>query len=180
MWRSAVLRYGVLAGIATLACWSSAKPARETPIENREPLVAESHDGKAYWCSIRDGEYEYPQMPCAIRNIDGRLILAKLAGSQRIRGVVHPRGGGFTFDGELFCPWGDCTKPLHGVFEPIGNGALRGTFEGDDMIVTLVPAPAGSAWGGAGYGGNGYGGFGYGGWGYGGATYGLPMKRRHR
>ncbi len=174
MWRSTVVRAAVLGGIATLACWSGKAPPRDTPIHNRGPLtLASAPTQHPYWCSISDGGFDYPQMPCAIRTIDGERILAKLAGSQRFRGVVTPRGAGLAFEGELFCPWGDCQKQLRGSFEPIGNGALRGTFENEAMVVTMVPAPANSAWGGASYGGDGYGGFAYGGYSY------DATRRRH-
>jgi hypothetical protein len=163
MGRSAVLRFGVLAGITTFACWSGNTASSTTPIENRSAPLVQAPRPEPYWCSISDSGYDYPQMPCSIRTVDGQRVLAKLAGSQRIRGVITPQGEGFAFDGELFCPWGDCTKHLVGVFQPTGDGALRGTFEGDSMIVTLVRAPASSAWGGASYGGDGYGGGGYGG-----------------
>jgi hypothetical protein len=157
MRRSAVVRFGVLVGITTFACWSGNTAPATTPIENRgAPL--EQDQAEPYWCSISDGGYDYPQMPCSIRTIDGKRVLAKLAGSQRFRGVITPRGHGFAFDGEFFCPWGDCTKRLVGEFQPMGDGTLRGTFEGDSMIVTMVRAPADSAWGGASYGGDGYGG----------------------
>ena len=170
MWCPAVLRFSVLCGIATLACWSGHGASRTTPIENRgAPLVQERVE--PYWCSISDSGYDYPQMPCSIRTVDGQRVLVKLAGSQRIRGVITPTGEGFSFDGELFCPWGDCTKHIVGTFRPTGDGALRGTFEGDSMTVTLMRAPADSAWGGAGYGGLGYGGAGYGGHGYGGRKH---------
>jgi hypothetical protein len=159
-----------IAGIATVACWTSAPP-EDTLIANRGGPTPVS---TAYLCSIEDRGYRYPQFPCAIREIDGRLVLAKLGGSQRFIGEVRPQGRGFTFDGEFYCPWGDCHQALHGVFEPAGRGALRGTFRDASFVVTLVRAPAGSEWGGASYGGDGYGGFGYGGWGYG--AYGPLQK----
>jgi hypothetical protein len=93
---------------------------------------------------------------------------------------VIPQGEGFAFEGEYYCPWGDCTQPLHGVFEPAGKGGYRGTFRDSTVTVMLIPAPADSTWGGATYGGDGYGGFGYGGFGYGGGAYGgLPAKHRN-
>lgn len=174
----AASRFGV-ALIATAACWGS-KKSEQTTVGNRAQPI-EQDSATAYLCSIEDGGYTYPQFPCAIRQLDGQLVLAKLGGSQRFRGVIQPRGKGFMFEGELFCPWGDCTQPLHGVFEPGGRGgSLRGRFTDSSIVVTLVPAPPNSQWGGATYGGDSYGGFGYGGWGYGGATYGSPVKPRNR
>ena len=174
----AISRFG-LASIASVACWSS-KPQQPTTIDNRTDPLAQRDDGTAYLCSISDGGYSYPQFPCVIREVDGRMMLAKLGGSQRFRGVVQKQGEGFTFEGEFFCPWGDCTQPMHGVFEPTGDGGLRGSFTDISIVVTMVRAPANAAWGGATYGGDGYGGFGYGGWGYGGASYGNPVKHRNR
>ena len=138
----------------------------------------------AYLCSIEDaGGYHYPQMPCVVKNVDGKFMLAKLAGSQRFRGEVKPLGNGFTFDGEYYCPWGDCTQPMHGEFVRRPNGELVGQFKDASVTVTMVPAPANVAWGGTSYGGDAYGGFGYGGWGYGGSSYGAPPPPpppRHR
>jgi hypothetical protein len=139
----------------------------------------------AYLCSIEDGGYRYPQMPCVVKNVgDGRYVLAKLAGSQRFRGEVHAVGGGFSFDGEYYCPWGDCTQPMHGEFVRRPSGELVGRFRDSQVIVRLVPAPQNVAWGGTSYGGDAYGGFGYGGWGYGGSSYGMqiakPPSRRKR
>jgi hypothetical protein len=155
MWRPASLRFGVLALVA-IGCASRARgPAIGNRATNRDLT-------SAYYCSIQDGEFRYPRYPCAVRKIEGRWILAKLAGSQRFRGEVTPHGDGFAFAGELYCPWGDCQKPLHGEFTPVGDGALRGTFRDARVIVMLQPAPD-SAFGGASYGGDGYGGFGDGG-----------------
>ncbi|HEX5059728.1 MAG TPA: hypothetical protein VFV99_10230 [Kofleriaceae bacterium] len=168
MWPPAVVRFGALALVA-MSCWSGKSP--DSTLDNRA-LSGERDMTAAYYCSIQDGDFKYPAFPCAVRKIEGRWMLAKLAGSQRFRGEVTPRGEGFSFDGELYCPWGDCTQPLHGVFKSIGNGALRGVFRDASMTVVLKPAPD-AAFGGATYGGDGYGGFGYGG-----ATYGLPAKQR--
>lgn len=168
MWRSAVVRFGALAVVA-MSCWSGTP--REATLGNQAASGDRDLTG-AYYCSIQDGAFKYPRYPCAVRKIEGRWMLAKLAGSQRFRGEVTPRGDGFAFDGEFYCPWGDCTQPLHGVFKPVGNGALRGTFRDATLVVMLEPAPD-AAFGGAGYGGDGYGGFGYGG-----ATYGMPLNSR--
>lgn len=176
MWRPAVLRYGML-GILAVACSGGSKNSGgDTTIGNRGPLVSNNNVDMtaSYWCSITSGEYEYPKMPCVIRQVNGRFMLAKLAGSQRFRGVVRKKGEGFSFDGEFYCPYGDCTQEMHGEFRPVGDGTLRGMFS-NSIVVTLTPAPDGGAsFGGVGYGGDSYGGFGYGGWTYGGATYGMP------
>lgn len=167
MWRPAIVRFGALALVA-MSCWSGSP--REGTIGNRG-AAGERDLTAAYFCSIQDAGYKYPRFPCAVRKIEGRWQLAKLAGSQRFRGALTPQGDGFAFDGELYCPWGDCTQPLHGEFRPVGQGKLRGTFRDAQLSVLLEPAPD-SAFGGAGYGGDGYGGFGYGG-----ATYGMPIQQ---
>lgn len=150
-----MLRLAFCLLLALVACWSG-KASDTTTLDNR----GSEHDLTAsYFCSIEQSGFKYPGYPCAIRKIEGRWMLAKLAGSQRFRGEVRVRGEGFTFEGELYCPWGDCVQTLHGVFKPAGRGALRGTFRDAELIVTLVPAPD-SAFGGAAYGGDGYGGFG--------------------
>ena len=168
MWQSAGVRLGAVACIA-MSC--SAR-ARVSTIDNR--ASGERDLTAAYYCSIQDGEFHYPRFPCAMRKVNGRWMLAKLAGSQRFRGYVTPHVAGFAFDGEFYCPWGDCSQPLHGAFEAIGGGRLRGTFRDARMIVVLEPAPD-SAFGGATYGGDGYGGFGYAG-----TTYGMPQNARNR
>ena len=177
--RPAVSRFGALAWIAVVACWSS-KPQPSGPIAaNLDPGPRDITG--PYWCSIDDAGYEYPRYACVIKKVDGRLMLAKLAGSQRIRGFIElDARDGFTFTGELYCPWGDCTEPLRGRFRSSGKGGYKGTLNGPldhrelehSMIVHLIPAPA-NAFGGSAYGGDGYGDpFGYGGEDYGGATYG--------
>jgi hypothetical protein len=168
MWQPAIVRFGAIAAFA-ISC-RSGQPQRGT-LDNRS-ASGERDLTAAYYCSIQDAGFKYPPYPCALRKVDGRWMLAKLAGSQRFRGEVIPRGDGFSFDGEFYCPWGDCTQPLHGAFTSIGNGALRGTFADASLVVVLQPAPD-AAFGGASYGGDGYGGFGYGG-----VPYGVPMKQR--
>jgi hypothetical protein len=154
VWQPAVLRFGAIA-IAAISCRSG--QAQDTTLTNSarcdRDLTA------AYYCSIQDGDFRYPAFPCAVRRIDGRWMLAKLAGSQRFRGELTPRSDGFAFAGELYCPWGDCRQPLNGVFKALADGRLRGTFrDAPAMSVLLDPAPD-AAFGGASYGGDGYGGF---------------------
>ena len=162
--RPAVWRFGALAIAA--AC-SSARPASST-IDNRATgsLVG------MYWCAIEDRGFSYPQFACAIRQIDGRLMLAKLRGSQRFRGEIQPDREGFSFAGELYCPYGDCTQPLHGEFVRRDHG-LHGTFTDAKLTVRLIPAPE-NAFGGATYGGDGYGDP------YGAQTYGGATNGRNR
>jgi hypothetical protein len=174
MWQPAIVRFGAIALVA-MSCWGGR--AQDSTLDNR--ARGDRDFTAVYYCSIQESGYKYPRFPCAVRKVEGRWMLAKLAGSQRFRGVIEPRGDGFSFTGELYCPWGDCTQPLHGVFNAVGNGRLRGTFQDAAMVVLLEPAPD-SAFGGATYGGDGYGGFGYGGFGYGGATHGNPLQQGNR
>ena len=168
MWQPAIVRFGAIAVIA-IACRNGRS---QDTIGNRG-----GRDGDmtaAYYCSIQDGEFKYPRFPCAIRKVGGRWMLAKLGGSQRFRGEVTPHRGGFAFDGEFYCPWGDCTQPLHGEFQAMSDGRLRGTFRDASIVVLLESAPD-TAFGGASYGGDGYGGFGYAG-----DSYGMPLKQGNR
>lgn len=127
-----------------------------------------------YSCFIESDGYKYPRFPCAIRSVGDKYELAKLGGSQRFRGEVRAVGDGLRFDGEFFCPFGDCTSPMHGDFVRRPDGTLVGQFQQQSIVVTLVPDASGGA-----YGGDSYGGFGYGGADYGGATYGLQIPRRN-
>jgi hypothetical protein len=163
----------VFFGVAIAACWTERAPQPPpTTIGNH---VAQRHAALAgaYWCAITEDDYAYPRFPCAIRERGGHLVLAKLGGSVRFDGDIVPEHGGFRFTGRMYCPWGDCTQPLHGVFAP-KSGTYHGTFSDDAMVVELVPA--------SGLGGDGYGGDAYGGGAYGGASYGnyAPSGRRNR
>jgi hypothetical protein len=165
MWRPAVLVFGV----ALAACWGHSERS-QPPLSNALDLKQPDITGY-YYCSIDSDGYDYPRFACTIRKVGTNLVLAKLGGSQRIRGTIKlDDRDGFTFAGELYCPWGDCTEPLHGRFKPVGRGGYKGTFNEDSMIVRLEPAPA-NAFGGDGYGGDAYAGYGYGGDIYG---YGYP------
>ena len=165
--RRAVLLFGGL-----IACWSD-RTSSTTTVENRQPVQQQRDLTGAYWCTIESSGYTYDPYPCVIRRVDNDFVLAKLGGSQRFTGVVRAVHGGFSFDGEFYCPWGDCSQRMHGVFVP-RNGGFQ--FQDDHIAVSLKPAPE-SAFGGVGYGGDGYGGFGqWGGAGYGGAPEGHPNR----
>jgi len=185
MRRPAISRFGGLACVALFSCWSgngTAVTTAATP--SLEPGTRDISG--PYWCAIDDAGYEYPRYPCVIRRVGDKLMLAKLGGSQRIRGHIElDARDGFTFVGELYCPWGDCTEEMRGRFRPMGKGGFKGTLhntldgpldhEAPDasMLVTMFPAPA-NAFGGSSYGGDGYGDpFGYGGAAYGGGGYGY-------
>lgn len=168
----------VTAGLALAACWRGPAPAPSPVVGNQaiEQQPATELAG-AYWCTITDDGYEYDRQPCVIRRVQGRSVLAKLGGSQRVRGFVTPdRSGGFRFEGELFCPWGDCTQALSGQFQRTGEGFQSTLSAGMTLRLTRTST---AAFGGASYGGDGYGDpFGYAGTpvdggGYGGAAYGV-------
>jgi hypothetical protein len=152
-------------GVAAIGCWTDKAP---TTVENRQPMQQRDLTG-AYWCTIESGGYTYDPYPCVIRRVDSRFVLAKLGGSQRFTGEVRAARAGFTFDGEFYCPWGDCTQRMHGVFVPAQGGYQ---FQDDHITVRMTKAADG-AYGGVAYGGDGYGGFGYGG-----ATYGKNRGGR--
>jgi len=144
-----------LAVVVFGACWTGS-PAPQ-PIANQTAVAPASPLAGEYWCAITDGDYTYPRFPCAIRDDHGKLVLAKLAGSVRFEGEIHPARAGFSFHGRMFCPWGDCTQDLNGSFAP-REGHYVGRFRDDQMTVELERAPAG-AFGGADYGGASYGDF---------------------
>lgn len=180
MYASASLRGGWLAVFALVACWSSTPTAPTTP-DARASATASPRPATlegSYWCSITQGQgpddrFTYPKFPCQIARDDGRLVLAKLGGSQRFTGEIAPDGrGGFSFAGQFYCPWGACTTPLHGTFAPSRKNVdvMVGKFSDDpELHVRLWRAPD-AAFGGAAYGGYGYGGASYGGFSYGGSA----------
>ena len=163
--------------IAICSCWGG-NSTRQTAIDHPAPIA--TIDG-AYWCSINDNGFSYPPYPCTIQNVDHKLVLAKLGGSQRFEGKLEPAGGGFGFDGTFFCPYGDCSQPLHGTFVS-SEGGLVGTFRDSTIIVRMTAVQLGAAshdstlYGGASYGGASYGGASYGGASYGGAGYANPWS----
>jgi hypothetical protein len=131
--------------------------------ETRTSGELANHGGTArsvvggYACAIEDGGYRYPPFRCEIRKVGGRLVLAKLDGSQRFEGDVHEVGEGLEFSGQFYCPWGDCTQALHGTFRPTSDGGLKGTFSDAKFVVWLQPAGGlvgGMTYGGAAYGGS--------------------------
>src|SRR5262245_25368633 len=110
MRRPAIMLFGVV------ACWTDRAP--QQPIGHQ--AVQQDSLAGSYWCTITEGEYTYPRFPCAITEHGGRLVLAKLAGSVRFEGEIRRNRSGFSFEGKMFCPWGDCTQPLHGSFAARG------------------------------------------------------------
>ncbi len=178
----AVSRFGGLFSLALVACWTATPPTPTTP---SAPLESQTHDiTGSYWCSIDEDGYEYPRYACMIKKTDDGLVLAKLAGSQRIRGqITLDSRDGFAFVGEMYCPDGDCQQELHGSFKPVGRGGFKGKFREETLIVHLTPAPA-NAFGGSAYGGDAYGDpfdlDGMGGATYGNRNYRIDSRGRRR
>lgn len=138
----AVSRFGPIA-FALGACWTAAPPPT-TSTATKDVVEAGPDLSGSYWCSIDEGGYEYPKYPCIIKKVDSELVLAKLSGSQRIRGVVRANSReGFSFTGEMYCPDGDCQQELHGTFKQV-RGGFRGKFREESLIVNLVPAAKGA------------------------------------
>jgi hypothetical protein len=169
---SAMRRHGLVLVVAGLAGCGPAQPSPMAPraIGNvSDPMAQSGLPAKGdYSCSIEEGGYAYPPFRCVVAYTGGRATLEKIEGSVRFRGVIAPSDAGFRFDGEVYCPWGDCTEPVSAEFAVNGTlyfARFNARRAGPAMNVTLEPA--GSAYG-NGYGGYDYGGYGYGGYGYGG------------
>ncbi len=148
------MRVIVVVVLVSAACWTTNPPASapSTPLDSTTRDITGS-----YWCSIDEDGYEYPRYACMIKKTDDGLVLAKLGGSQRIRGrIALDERDGFSFAGHMFCPDGDCDQELHGTFKPVGRGGFKGRFREETIVVHLTPAPA-NAFGGAAYGGDEYG-----------------------
>ena len=126
--RRVVRRHRLSAALALLlvaACAAGAPAARKVVANTPDPerlaaRRADLPDGQ-YSCSIADGGYQYPSFPCVVATRDGKVRLEKVAGSQRIRGDVTMTENGFHFEGEFFCPHGDCTEPVVTEFRRQGN-----------------------------------------------------------
>jgi hypothetical protein len=126
----------------------------------------------SYACSFEEDGYQYPYFECAVSvGSDGVTYLEKRGGSQRIYGTVTEANGGFSFAGQFYCPYGDCTENVSGHFAKVGGSEWRGVLgtANHPVVVRLVTA---LAFGGTTYGGAFYGGGLYGGGLYGGGLYG--------
>ncbi len=163
-----------VAGAAAVACMT-ASPGGRKVVENVPDGAsggrAELPDG-SYACSIEESGYKYPPFACVVSTSGGRTRLEKLGGSQRIRGDVTFTGaGGFRFEGEFYCPWGDCTQAIAGDFHGTNGQDFVGEFltSTGTVIFALRYLPGGGA---DSYGGGAYGGGVYGGGAYGGGVYG--------
>lgn len=146
----------LLAAAALAACGgATTKPAS---IENtgggpEAPLALATgfRDGALWSCQISD----YDPQPCKLSRTADGWQLAKLLGSQRFAGSLRPLAGDrLAFDGESFCPWGQCTAPMRVEFEPSGPGTVEYvTAFGGNQIHLRYDDGLASEYGAAGYGG---------------------------
>ncbi len=112
-----------------------------------------------YLCSFEQQGFQYPSFACRVyRDSDGRKVLDKLTGSQRIRGWISDRERGFDFAGQFYCPYGACDESVNGQFDSLDNGTHTGTLQTANgaIVVRMQFLPGGFA--GLGYGGGVYGG----------------------
>jgi len=167
------------ASAATVACVMVQPRTAPAPLQNGgagggAPVAPQgAMRAGMYHCSLEDGGYRYPDFPCVVNvGADGATSVEKLAGSQRFRGNLTAAGDGVAFEGQFYCPYGDCNAAIRGSFRRTGEDVWEGTFEGGHapMIVRMVYAA--DAYGGGVYGGGRYGGGVYGGGVYGGGPYG--------
>ncbi len=133
------------------------------------PAIAAGVANGEYLCSFTSGDYVYPEFPCIVyARRDGRQVLEKVGGSQRIHGVIATTDDGFDFEGTFYCPWGSCTQQVGARFLAEGPSIYRGTLstQSGPVIVSLRFVPGGLP--------RGYGGYGYGGTRYGMSYGGFP------
>ncbi len=173
---------GFVSAAVVTACIVQGQPAHQPPAqpapgpyqaepaspEQGQPAAAvatsdDLRDGE-YFCSFTVGQYNYPNFPCVVyKRRDGRQVLEKLSGSQRIHGVVSPAARGFHFRGTFFCPWGSCTEEVSARFMAsqspnVYEGTLFKKNGSNSILVRLQYLPSGFPRGYGGYGrGYGYG-----------------------
>lgn len=83
---------------------------------------------------------DYPPMACTIRKRGAGFWLEKTQGSQRIRGKLARSGDDLTFDGEFFCPMGDCTGRARATLRKTARGwarTLQHDQHGDPLQTTV-------------------------------------------
>lgn len=146
------------AALALAACGGARSPA--PPISNNggggeggAPLAATPgfRHGALWSCQING----YSPQPCKLSRAADGWHLDKLLGSQRFSGRLEPQGMGLVFDGEFFCPWGECTTAMNVDFSPDGPDGRAGytaTFQDDDLRLRYDLGLE-SEYGAAGYGG---------------------------
>ena len=163
-----MLRPGLLL-IVLAACGHA--PERPALLSNRAQVTAGGIAAGAYACRLDESGYAYPPFRCVVEARGTRTWLEKTEGSVRLRGWITKQGDGFAFDGELYCPWGDCTERVSTVFAADGAGGYRGALhsaQSGTIVVTMAYVSGAAGVGGDGYGGGAYGGGATGGNGYGG------------
>ena len=141
---------------ALAACGGSSKKAATTiantgggdAVEQPDAAVAGFRDGALWTCQISD----YDAQPCKLSRSGGGWRLDKLLGSQRFSGRVVDQGKTLAFEGEFFCPWGECTQAMKVEFEADGNDGYVARFD-EAAIHLRYDDAVDSEYGGAGYGG---------------------------
>ena len=163
-------RLGMLAFVAAaLGCGHAAE--RREPLSNRVPTTTGGLAVGDYACRLDEGGYHYPPFRCVVSRKGARTWLEKVGGSVRVRGWLTRQGDRYAFDGEMFCPWGDCTEHVTTELASDGRGGWRGTVTSSQSgPMTMTLSYDDGALGGGGYGGGAYGGGEYGGYGYGGVS----------
>ena len=147
-------------------------PAEQSGYQGEAAQIA-TRSGVAngeYLCSFTSGQYSYPDFPCIVyARRDGRKVLEKVGGSQRIHGVIDETDEGFDFGGTFYCPHGSCTQQVSARFVAESATTYRGelTTQSGPIVVRLRFMPAGLP--------RGYGGYGYAGRRYG-AGYGGRLR----
>ena len=162
-----MLRFGPAVICVIAAC---GHPSERASLSNHAPVASGGIAPGSSACRLDEGGYDYPAFRCVISAKGNGAWLEKVEGSVRFRGAItrRPDGAdGFAFDGELFCPWGDCTERVSTVFVPDGAGGYRGAMksaQSGTIVVTMsyVDQSSRPSYGGGAYGGGAYGGYGYG------------------
>ena len=145
----------IAAAFALAACGGGSKKPATTianigggeDVAQPDAAAAGFRDGALWVCQISD----YDPQPCKLSRAGDGWRLDKLLGSQRFSGRVDERGTSLLFDGEFFCPWGECTQAMKVEFEADGNDGYVTQFD-DDALHLRYDAAAEGEYGGAGYG----------------------------
>lgn len=140
--------------LVVVACGSRPAPEPTEPVGNdvegpSEPMPLPAQTGGQLWACRIDG---YDPQPCQFAQVEGQWTLRKLLGSQRFYGDVSFDTQGFDFDGDFFCPWGDCATPFTLRFDLVDDHRYFGQHDGTQLDVRF-DAELAAEWGGAGYGG---------------------------
>lgn len=120
-------------------------PALAEPLKVAVGDKAEPRQGAARPSEPVLGEWrckfdDYPPMACTIHKKGAGFWLEKTQGSQRIRGPLARSGDDLTFDGEFFCPEGDCTGRARATLRKTARGwagTLLHDQHGDPLQTSL-------------------------------------------